>query len=74
MRAKASPDRILKDMDFIVRELLEAPAIERPAMLEKIAKALTRRLLQNNPEVDIREVSESVGAFVDAVQTRINGL
>ena len=37
------------------------------ATIEGIAKALTRRLLQDNPGIDIREVSERVSAFVTAV-------
>jgi hypothetical protein len=44
MRAK-TPDRILENMDFVVPELLEAPAADRPAMLENITEVLTRRLL-----------------------------
>jgi hypothetical protein len=32
-------------------------------MLAGIAKALTRRLLQDNPGIGIREVSERVTAF-----------
>jgi hypothetical protein len=41
-------------------------------MLEDIAKALTRRLLKDEPSIGAREVSERVTAFVKAVQTRLN--
>jgi hypothetical protein len=39
------PDQIPDNIDFAAQELLEAPADQWPAMLENIAKALTRRLL-----------------------------
>jgi hypothetical protein len=41
-----SPDQIPENIDFAAQELFEAPADQRPAMLENIAKALTRRLLK----------------------------
>jgi hypothetical protein len=41
-------------------------------MLEKIAKALTWRLLQDNPGIGIREVSERVTAFENAVRERLS--
>ena len=66
-----APDKILENVDFVVKELLEAPAPDRPAMLENIAKALTKRLLKDNPGIGIREVSERVTAFVDAVRERV---
>jgi hypothetical protein len=37
-----SPDQIPDNIAFAAQELLEAPPDERPAMLEGIAKALTR--------------------------------
>jgi hypothetical protein len=40
-------------------------------MLEGIAKALTRRLLQDEPGIGAREVSERVTAFVRAVRERL---
>ena len=40
-------------------------------MLENIAKALTRRLLKDEPGIGAREVSERVTAFVRAVQERL---
>jgi hypothetical protein len=40
-------------------------------MLEGIAKALTRRLLQDNPGIGIREVSERVTAFIKAVRAHL---
>jgi hypothetical protein len=49
------PDTIPQNIDFAAQELLEAPADQRPAMLESIAKALTRRLLQDNPGIDIQD-------------------
>lgn len=54
-----------------MQELLEAPIDKRSAMLENIAKVLTRRLLQDNPRIGIREVSEPVSAFVNAVRSRV---
>jgi hypothetical protein len=44
-----APDQIPENIDFAAQELLEAPADEHPAMLEGIAKALTRWLLQDEP-------------------------
>jgi hypothetical protein len=40
----ANPDKVPENVDFAAQELLEATADQRPAMLEGIAKALTRRL------------------------------
>jgi hypothetical protein len=67
-----SPDKILENIEFAAQELLDAPAADRSAMLEKIAKALTRRLLQDNPGIGIREVSERVTAFENAVRERLS--
>jgi hypothetical protein len=53
------PDQIPDNIDFAAQELLEAPADQRPAMLENIAKALTRRLLQDNPGIGIHEVRDA---------------
>jgi hypothetical protein len=39
-------------------------------MLEGIAKALTRGLLQDTPGIEAREVSKRVIAFVKAVRDR----
>jgi hypothetical protein len=43
-----APDQIPENADFAAQEMLEAPAVQRPAMLENIAKALTRRLLKRS--------------------------
>jgi hypothetical protein len=59
------------NVEFAAQELLEAPADQRPAMLEGIAKALTRRLLKDNPGIGVREVSSRVTAFVTAVRARL---
>jgi hypothetical protein len=40
-------------------------------MLENIANALTRRLLQDDPGIDIREVSGRVTTFIKAVRARL---
>lgn len=40
-------------------------------MLEGIAKALTTRLLKDDPSIGAREVSERVTAFVSAVRARL---
>jgi hypothetical protein len=42
-------DKVPENIDFVATELLEAPEADRPAMLENIAKALTRRLLKDEP-------------------------
>src|SRR5262245_38004525 len=62
---RSSPDKIPENIDFAARELLEPPAYQRSAKLENIAKALTRRLLQDQPGIGAREVSER--AFVKAI-------
>jgi transcriptional regulator with XRE-family HTH domain len=61
----------LDNIEFAAKELLEAPGDQRPAMLEGIAKALTRRLLQDNPGIGIRAVSERVTAFINAVRAHL---
>jgi hypothetical protein len=65
------PDKIPENIDFAAQEVLEAPADQRPVLLENIAKALTRRLLQDNPGIGIRDVSQRVSAFIEAVRARI---
>jgi hypothetical protein len=47
-----APDQISDNIEFAAQELLKAPANQRPAMLEDIAKALTRRLLKDNPGIE----------------------
>jgi hypothetical protein len=42
-----APDQLPDNFDFAAQELLEAPESDRPAMLENIAKVLTRRLLKD---------------------------
>jgi hypothetical protein len=66
-----SPDKIPENVDFAAQELLDAPADQRSAMLENIAKALARRLLQDNPGIGAREVSERVREFLNAVRALI---
>lgn len=63
--------KIAENIEFVVAELLAAPADRRPAMLEQIAKALTSRLLVENAGIGIREVSERVTQFVEAVRARL---
>jgi hypothetical protein len=58
----SAPDKIPDNIDFAARELLEAPADQRAAMLEAVVKALTRRLLQDEPGIGAHEVSEQVAA------------
>ena len=58
----SAPDKIPDNIDFAARELLEAPADQRAAMLEAVVKALTRRLLQDEPGIGAHEVSERVAA------------
>ena len=66
-----APDQIPGNIDVAAQELLEAAAADRVAMLGAIAKALTKRLLQDNPGIGAREVSERVTAFVKAVRDRL---
>jgi hypothetical protein len=51
-----SPDKIPENVAFAAQELLEAPEADRPATLENIAKALTRRLLKDEPGLGAREI------------------
>ncbi len=71
MNHARAPDEIPDNIEFVAQELLEARADQRPAMLEDIARTLTKRLLQDNPGIGIREVSERVTAFVSAVRARL---
>lgn len=64
-------DQLRENIEFAAQELLEVPADERPAMLEGTAKTLTRRLLQDNPGIGIREVSCRVTRFVNAVRQHV---
>jgi hypothetical protein len=66
-----APDQIPGNIDVAAQELLEAAAADRVAMLGAIAKALTKRLLQDNPGIGAREVSERATAFVKAVRDRL---
>jgi hypothetical protein len=66
-----APNKIPENIDFAAQEMREAPAADRPAMLEGIAKALTRRLLHDNPGIGAQEASERVTAFVNAVRDRL---
>jgi hypothetical protein len=66
------PDKIAENIDFATQEPLEAPADQRPVLLENIAKALTRRLLHDKPGIGIHEVSGRVTAFIKVVHWRIS--
>jgi hypothetical protein len=66
------PDKIPENIGFVVRELLEAPADQRPAMLEQIAISLTRRLLRDNPSIGAKEVSARVTQFLETVRVRVD--
>ena len=67
-----SLDKILGNIEFVVQKLLEAPADQRKAMLEAIAKTLTNTLLRDNPGIGIGEVSERVTSFVKAIRSRLD--
>ena len=67
-----SPDKIPENIAYAAQELLEAPEADRPVMLENIAKALTGRLLKDEPGIGAREASERVSAFVKAVRVRMD--
>ena len=64
-------DKISDNVDFAAEELVKAPEADRPAMLENIAKALTRRLLKDEPGIGAREVSARVTKFVRAVRSKL---
>jgi hypothetical protein len=64
------PDKIRENIDFAAEELLVAPADQRPVLLENIAKALTRRSLQDTGSA-IREVSGRVAVFIQALRDRL---
>jgi len=66
------PDQIPDNIDFAAQELLEAPADQQPAMLENIAKALTRRLLQDKPWHRYPRSSGRVTAFIKAIHWRVS--
>jgi hypothetical protein len=73
---KSRPDLAVAAIDgsprFVKREYRATVKFEPPLlMLESIAKALTRRLLQDNPGIGIREVSERASAFGNAVRSRV---
>jgi hypothetical protein len=57
-------DKIPENIEFAAQEVIEAPEADHSAMLENIAKALTRRLLKDEPGLGAREISERVTAFV----------
>jgi hypothetical protein len=71
---RRNADKIPGNIEFVASELLAAPADQRPAMLERIAKALTSRLLAENPHIGIHELSERVTRFVEAVRARLEPL
>jgi hypothetical protein len=66
------PDKIPENIEFVVRELLEAPPDERPEMLEQIAISLTRRVLRDNPGIGASEVSTRVTRFLETVRVRVD--
>ena len=65
-------DKIPENIEFVVREILEAPPDERPAMLEQIAISLTRRVLRDNPGIGAIEVSTRVTQFLETVRVRVD--
>ena len=66
-----SPDQYLDNVDFAAQEIADAPEEERALMLDHIAKALTRRLLQDLKGIRAREISARVTRFLDAVRQRV---
>ena len=67
-----APDKIPENIEFVIRELLEAPPDQRPAMLEQIAICLTRRVLRDNPGMAPTEVSARVTQFLETVRVRLD--
>jgi len=54
------PDKIPENIDFAAEELADADPELREAMLEQIAKSLTRKLLRENHRLGLREISRRV--------------
>jgi hypothetical protein len=65
-----SPDQFQDNIDFAAQEIADAPVEERAFMLEGIAKALTRWLLQDRPRTGARDVSARVTRFIEAVRQK----
>jgi hypothetical protein len=69
-----SPDQIPENIDFAAEELTAADPELREAMLEEIAKSLTRNMLRENPRFGVREISGRVTRFICAVREKIKSL
>jgi hypothetical protein len=67
-----APDKLAGNIEFAAQELLAAPIEQRQAMLEVIAKSLTRLLLSEQPGIGSHEVSNRVTCFINAVHRRID--
>jgi hypothetical protein len=55
----------------LVEASLEQVSDQRAAMPEGIARALTKRLLQDTSGIGIRKISGRVTAFIRAVRVRL---
>jgi hypothetical protein len=61
----ATPDDSFENIELATQELLEAPSPDqRPLMLDSIAKSLTRRLMEEHPDIGVQEVSYLVNQFL----------
>jgi hypothetical protein len=65
-----SPDRVRENIEFAAREIADAPTEKRLLMLDGIARALTRRILQDQSGIGAREISARVTRFIDAVRQK----
>ena len=68
------PDKIPENIDFAAEELADADPELREAMLEQIAKSLTRKLLRENHRLGLREISRRVTGFILAVRDKVQEL
>jgi hypothetical protein len=67
---RISPDQVPENVDFAAREIADAPIERRLLMLEGIAMALTRRIMQDHSRIGAREISIRVTRFIDAVRQK----
>jgi hypothetical protein len=66
------PTRSPENVDYTAQELLETPEADRPAMLENITKALTMRLLQDEPSHQPNSHPSTPSTISTAMQIKRN--
>lgn len=62
----------LQNIEFAAQMLLEASSVDRPTMLDSMAKSLTEHLLREHPGIDVDQVPILVNQFVAAVRSRVD--